>query len=261
MNVPVVKGYLICTAPRTGSTLLAEGLSRTGLAGAPDEFFKGHESLDRLWREAFGIRSDSEYLDKVLVARTGANGVFGMKLLWPQGPALMAKLRACSALRTARPDTSLPDLLTLRLGAAPSYIWLRRRNKLAQAISYLRAEQSGIWRSDQSGRGEGGPKRAFDFDLIVRYLRCVSGFDLEWSCFFLTHRVRVVTVTYEDLIASYEATVRRVLGFLEIPTEGLTMGPPRLQRQSDALSLEWEQRFLQLAAQRGLDLPELFAGG
>lgn len=261
MNVSVSKCYLICTSPRTGSTLLTEALHGTGRAGSPEEFFKGHDSLDRLWREAFGIRREAEYLDKVLAARTGANGVFGMKLLWPQGPALIAKLRACAALRDARPDASLPELLAQRLGTPPSYIWLRRKNKLAQAISYLRAESSGIWRSEQSQRraAAADPHPAFDFDLIVRYLRSVNGFDLEWACFFLTHRAHMLLVTYEELIASYEPTVARVLDFLEVPTDGMTMEPPRLQRQSDALSLEWEQRFLEQAAQRGLDLPELFA--
>jgi len=31
--------YLICATHRTGSTLLCEALTNTGLAGHPDEFF------------------------------------------------------------------------------------------------------------------------------------------------------------------------------------------------------------------------------
>lgn len=251
--------YLICTAPRTGSTLLAEALSRTGRAGSPDEFFKGYEPLDRLWREAFGIECDADYFDKVRAARTGANGVFGLKLLWPQGPALMAKLRASAALKHAPPNASVHELLTMKLGAPPRYLWLRRRNKLAQAISYLRAEKTRIWRSSDMPQrgGQTAPQLDFDFESIVRYLRAVNGFDMEWACFFLAHRVQMLPITYEELSATYEATVLRVLDFLEVPRDGLSVAPPALRRQSDARSAEWESRFRQLARARGLDMPEL----
>ncbi len=252
--------YLICTAPRTGSTLLAEALSSTGRAGSPEEFFKGHESLDRLWRDAFGIERDADYFDKVRSARTGSNGVFGLKLHWPQGPALMAKLRASASFRPAPPNASLHELLTLKLGAAPRYIWLRRRNKLAQAISYMRAERTQIWRSSdvpQGGR-RADTDLQFDFESIVRYLRSVNGFDMEWACFFLAQRVSMLPITYEELIASYEATVLRVLDFLEVPRDGVIVAPPALRRQGDARSGEWECRFLKIARARGLDMPELF---
>lgn len=258
--MPVAKSYLICAAPRTGSTLLAQALTHTGRAGSPEEFFKGHERLDQLWKETFGISSDAEYFDKVLAARTGANGVFGLKLLWPQGPALMAKLRACAPLRDAPRNASLHELLVRRLRAEPSYIWLRRKNKLAQAISYLRAEQTGIWRSNEPPQDGRQADPDFDFDLIVRYLRSVNGFDLEWACFFLAHRVRVLRLTYEDLLASYEATVLKVLDFLQLSGDGITVAPPQLQRQSDERSLEWERRFLQEVEARGLSLPEFFEG-
>lgn len=252
--------YLICTAPRTGSTLLAEALSSTGRAGSPDEFFKGYEPLDRLWREAFGIECDADYFDKVRAARTGANGVFGFKLLWPQGPALMAKLRASAALKYAPSSASVHELLTMKLGAAPRYVWLRRKNKLAQAISYLRADSTRIWRSNdipQGGR-QADANLQFDFESIVRYLRAVNGFDTEWACFFLAHRVQMLLITYEELTVSYEATVLRVLEFLEVPREGVSVAPPALRRQSDARSDDWERRFLELARARGLELPELF---
>lgn len=262
MSATCSVSYLICSAPRTGSTLLAEALSSTGRAGTPDEFFKGYEPLDRLWREAFGIESEADYFDKVRAARTGANGVFGLKLLWPQGPALMAKLRACATLKHAPPSASVHELLTMKLGAAPRYVWLRRKNKLAQAISYLRAEKTRIWRANDmpQGGGQADMELDFDFESIVRYLRSVNGFDMEWACFFLAHQVQMLLITYEDLIASYEATVLRVLDFLDVPRNGVTVAPPTLRRQGDARSEEWERRFLQIARARGLDMPGLFGG-
>jgi LPS sulfotransferase NodH len=258
MNGLPSMSYLICAVPRCGSTLLARALGGTGRAGGPDEFFPGYEEPERIWRDAFGIRSDAEYFDKLLAARTGPNGVFGLKLLWPQGPAMLAKLRASPSLRNAPPDASPHDLLTLKLGAAPRYIWLRRRNRLAQAISYLRAEGTGTWRSDMPRGGRAAnPGVDFDVNLITRYLRLVNGYDLEWGCFFLANRVRMLSITYEDFISSYDETVFKILDFLEVPTDGLRVPPPALRRQGDSRSLEWERQFIEIAKRRGLDLPEL----
>jgi hypothetical protein len=36
----------------------------------------------------------------------------------------------------------------------------------------------------------------------------------------------MLLITYEDLIASYEATVLRVLDLLDVPRDGVTVAPP-----------------------------------
>src|SRR5580700_12229942 len=41
--------YIICTAPRTGSTLLAEALKATGCAGRPAEYFDIHAHNEQYW--------------------------------------------------------------------------------------------------------------------------------------------------------------------------------------------------------------------
>jgi LPS sulfotransferase NodH len=94
---------MICAAPRTGSTLLAQALRDTGRAGRPSEFFDIHEHNERFWINSLGITSDAQYFDKVLAAASTENGIFGQKLHWHQAPALLAKLRAPPALADA-PD-------------------------------------------------------------------------------------------------------------------------------------------------------------
>jgi len=181
--------YLICTAPRTGSTLLAQALSSTNVAGRPNEYFDIYPHNDKFWVERLGVASDADYLEKVLRAGKTANGVFGLKLLWHQSPALLAKLKAARPQEVGGAEGLSHPLLEKTLGAPVRYIWLRRRDKLAQAISYYRARHTGLWRSTDAaarrGAGLAESEPPFDFSEINRYLTIVNAFDQQWQFFAL----------------------------------------------------------------------------
>lgn len=246
--------YMICAAPRTGSTLLAQALGHTGRAGRPNEFFDIYEQNDQFWRQSLSIGSDAEYFDKVVGSTTTPNGVFGLKLLWHQWPALLAKLRAAPDLASLVATASPHDLLQAKLGTVPRYLWIRREDKLAQAISYYRASRSGLWRSTDKQRPGMKADSAidFDFDLVIQYLRTVNDFDLRWEEYFRKNKLKVLMITYENFITAYEATVMSAMEFLGLPRDGVTLPPPRLQRQADARSLDWRRRFLEIGRQRGV---------
>src|SRR6185437_14862628 len=75
-------GYVVCCSPRSGSTLLCEGLAATGRAGMPDELFDLRSDITAYWSERCGATTRPEYFDKVVVATRTRNGVFGTKLHW-----------------------------------------------------------------------------------------------------------------------------------------------------------------------------------
>src|SRR5579862_3634810 len=136
--------YVICTAPRTGSSLLAEALASTGRAGRPKEYFDIYKQNERNWMKRFGIQREKDYLEKVIAAGTTPNGVFGMKLHWHQIPALASKFAAAAESKAAPAgEIALDELLQDRFPAV-HYLWLLRRNKLAQGISYYRATLSDV---------------------------------------------------------------------------------------------------------------------
>jgi len=122
------KTYFICTAPRSGSFLLADGLTATGIAGRPQEYFD--KSFEGYWRERLRIRSNDEYLPKLLDDATTGNGVCGAKVLWYQLQNLVALLGST--------DLSIAGMQATVAEAFPNlqYIWLVRRDKVAQAVSY-----------------------------------------------------------------------------------------------------------------------------
>jgi LPS sulfotransferase NodH len=241
--------YIICTAPRTGSTMLAEALASTTVAGRPKEYFDIHDYNEKFWIRKLGIGSDAEYFQKVIEAATTPNGVFGIKVLCHQAPVVLAKLLASRAGATASSDNpSLHNLLDQRLGGV-HYIWLRRQNKLAQAISYYRASRTGLWRSIDTRneiREVADHNLPFEYAVIDQYLSAVNQFDLQWQAYFRQNRLKILMIYYESFVGAYESTVHAVLDFLGIKSDRIQISQPRLTQQADERSLEWEQRYLEI---------------
>ncbi len=235
--------YFISTTPRTGGFLLAEALQSTGIAGKPREYFD--PISEKQWVESQAIASDSAYLETVMAAGTTPNGVFGAKVLWHQFVHLMASPRLIQA--SGAPGVELlrrtfPDL---------RYVFLTRRDKLRQAISYQRAIRTGVWWSiETTANGdEHTPKPTavrpqFEFDQIDEWVARLSQFESSWRRYFRRIGAEPFEVAYEDFVESYEATVLAILRFLDLPIpENLKVAPPRLARQADELTEEWVNRY------------------
>jgi LPS sulfotransferase NodH len=241
----VDRSYVIATAPRTGSSLLAEALAATQRAGNPDEFFDPSPANEAHWQWQFGAPDGPGYVDRLVEATRTPNGVFGFKLHWHQIPALRRRLIQAMPAAEAPDDRPVADLLRRRFDSI-RFIRLSRRNKLAQAISYYRAVDTQVWRVWTDGRAAGaGPNKnvAYDRAAIQHYLRIVTRMDAEWRQFLAQHRITPLVVVYEDFIRSYGKTIASVLEFLDLPSDGLVLPPPRLQRLADPESAEWERRF------------------
>ncbi len=131
--------YVICCTPRSGSNFQCEALTSTAVAGRPDEYFWNRP----YWQQRWGVSEASEFTQRMLREGTSTNGVFGLKVTWEE-------LKDAEAL--------LKQLPNLR------YVWLRRLDRVPQAISFYRALQTRRWRStDASGDL---PEPAFDCEAI-----------------------------------------------------------------------------------------------
>jgi trehalose 2-sulfotransferase len=235
------RSYLVCCCERTGSTLLEEALIDTGVAGRPRSYFNPIASYTARMRRLLKDASDDEnYLDRVVVAATTENGVFGAKVHWAHFLNLVSKLDGLSEPAMERLRRHFPDL---------RYIHLIRKNAVARAISHYRAKKTGLWHPDSTpddSGGEGEP--AFDFDQIENFVRIGETEDATWRQFFAEHRIRPLQLVYEEMVADLAGTVGSVLTFLDIPAKGIRIKPPRLRRQADHRSREWEERYRRIAA-------------
>jgi trehalose 2-sulfotransferase len=223
----------------------------TGLAGRPHGYFSRvaphNPRTRRILRE---IKDDNHYLDKILVAATTPNGVFGAKVHWEHFQTLIARAERLARVQYGAVPARVPELLQSPLPNL-HYIWLFRRNEVARAISHYRAKKTDRWHVDSRWvtddiGGEGEPE--FDFDQIDAFVQSARSDELRWRQFFQEHDIVPLDLAYEDLVQDLAGAVRRVLGFIGIPVDEVKLPPPTLRKLADDRSQEWEARYRQICA-------------
>lgn len=242
-----VDAYFICGTPRTGSSLLLGLLDSTGVAGRPQAYFRAPD--EALWADRWQISRTSErafaYADYVRAARaagTTGNGVFGAKLMWGTLDELVGKLG------TVHPDLAGEDLALLnRAFGRTRFVHLRRDDVVAQAVSWLRAEQTNAWyvggAGEISGARRDGRAPSFDLHRISGLTRTIGEHNAAWERWFASAGVRPHLVRYEELAADMAGTTRGILDFLGLDLLRGHAIVPRHQRQADELNDQWIERY------------------
>jgi len=154
--------YCILSSPRAGGTLLGRMLYETGQAGDPLEYF--NLQLLQLARKQSGNPSLSifDFLRSMETRRTSPNGVFGIKVQFEQ------MLRAF--------DSEIPNETMIEfLRTHQCLFWIRRRNRLRQAISHAIAVHTNAWSSEEIQLVEPGRVSVLD---CIRSLQVVALQDL-----------------------------------------------------------------------------------
>lgn len=237
--------YFVCATPRTGSSLLLGLLESTGVAGHPEAYFRQPD--EQLWADRWGLaltvdgRVDyAEFVPAAVAAGRTENGVFGAKLMWGTLDEVVDKLA------TVYPDDAGPgadlSLLTRAFGGV-RFVYLRRDDVVAQAVSWLRAEQTGTWYIGDSTPGAGAVEPSFDAVGIRKYAGCIAHHNGSWEQWFSSFAIEPHVVCYEDLCTDMVGVTRGVLGFLQLDLPAGRDIVARHQRQSDELSAEWIERY------------------
>jgi LPS sulfotransferase NodH len=238
--------YIICTNPRSGSWLLTDGLASTGLAGNPREWFNTLQEQQHGARWRMEHAADLSYAAYLRLARTESvtrNGVAGVKLHYYQFAQLPKKTEVIEGLR----GLSSADLLS-RLFPGAKYIWLTRRDKARQAISFVLASRTDEWWAYDGAtpeKREGSTENPeFDPHAIARMERYLVQADARWQAFFHENRIEPLVIYYEDLASDYAGTILSILKWLGTPdVEAVQIRPARLKRQSNERSEEWLARY------------------
>lgn len=220
--VPVSRRYCILSSPRSGSTLLGRMLSTTRLAGDPQEFF--NPPLLACERESTGNEKLgwNEFLRRMESRRTSPNGVFGMKMHYSQ---------MLGAFGAKTPNQRMVAFLK----RFDHLVWIRRRDKLGQAISQAIAQHTQVWSSEDANFGKHLKANVHPFQC-VRALNMVGGDDFGWERLLPAAGLTVHQVWYEDLVADYEEQSRAVLKYLGLDDQVGEVPPPPIERQTTELN-------------------------
>jgi LPS sulfotransferase NodH len=238
--------YIICTNPRSGSWLLSEGLASTSLAGNPREWFNiGEEQRHRAqWRiDNAADLSYPMYLRLARAESTTSNGISGIKLHYYQFADLLKRMEAVANFR----ELTAAQLMAWLFPQA-RYIWLTRRDKARQAVSFFLASSTDEWwriegaTSDQGKSGITAPE--FDPHAIAQLEQTLIQNDSKWRAYFEDNQITPLVINYDDLVSDYATTIASVLKWLGLPNADTIQIPPaRLQRQSNAQNEDWLTRY------------------
>lgn len=248
------RSYVIACTPRVGSHLLADALTSTRMAGHPREWLPRFAAdavpstpRDRLRlvtqppssQETYDPAIDGAYIEQVLASGTSENGVFGIVIHWFVLQDAVRRLRAFVGTSESAPHRVLAS-------AFPnvSYVWLERRDKIAQAVSWYTAIQTGTYvgRHVRTDPHEDARLR-FDYAQIRYLLTAITAFENGWRSFFAASGVTPLVLHYEDLSAQYVAAIRSVLELLQLDAAAADIALPKREKYADARSREWIERF------------------
>jgi len=230
--VPLRKSYIVASTDRCGSTFLCSMLWQTGVLGAPTEYWNlkrrsgpsQKKSVGLQMMERLDVSSPADYLKKLLACRTSKNGVFG------------AKAHFFDFEQAFRQFPEMLDTLS-----PITYIHIQRQDKVAQAVSMVKALQTGAWVSLAKPQTE---NLHYDKDLISKCLGFVERQNRDWARWFETHQIDPFVVTYENLIADTTGVVRSVVEFMGVRNDERREVPlPDFEKQGDETNEEWVARF------------------
>ena len=247
MNQPE-KAYIVCATPRSGTTLLCDLLTETTIAGQPDSFFR-RQSL-RWWADYLGVSCekwsgedgfDLEYLAAVRREGAQGTGVFGMRLMWESVDLLSKRLAVYY------PDHASEGARFSAAFGPLHYIHLSREDKVAQGISRLKAEQTGLWHVDMAGAERERLKPAmpavYDAQALHHHVEQYRKQDAAWVSWFDEQGIHPLHITYETLADQPQATTDCVLRAIGLNPRAAKTVTPRTRPLADDQSREWAMRF------------------
>jgi len=171
----------------------------------------------------------------------GGTEVFGLRLMWESLDDLSRRL-----------DAFFPGLPTdsARFEAAFGpcrYIHLSREDKVAQAVSLWKADQTGLWHVDADGTERERTKAAqtpiYDSEALSGLVAELEDHDAAWARWFRQQRIVPLSITYEMLSSEPQGTLALVLAALGLDESIANAVQPKTAILADSESREWVERF------------------
>lgn len=228
--------------------MLCKLLAATKIAGNPGSLF--HKPSLEAWLDYYGLKganyaSRQDALDtifKAAIARgKGDTGVFGLRMQRGSFDFFMEQLEVLHPGKTT-------DVKRIEAAFGPTFfIHLSRDDRLDQAISRLRAEQTGLWHLKADGteleRQAPGRDEGYDREAIVTYMNELFELDHAWQQWFEQQSIVPLKVTYEPLSREPQAVLAEILAALGLDASLAKTVPPQTTKLADETNREWRTRF------------------
>ncbi len=184
INTSAIKRVALISTPRSGSKLLCELLMQRGL-GIIREFF--HDQYEKSYREIAKKESCSlhAYYEQIVL------GAFGRQL-----NTVVINFHGCQIFERIRRGLAIDDL------AIDYFIYIERKDVLAQAYSLVKARKSDVW-SDRTRKrarlDDNDIDVAIDRSMVERAMKEISVEKRRIKEYFSNRICK--TVYYEELVS------------------------------------------------------------
>jgi len=230
-----VDAVFICSSPRTGSGVLCSDLWSTGVGGRPDEYLS--PGTRREYETAWECAGDDAYAEHVVAYATTSNGVFSMKVhAQDLGWSRRRPWTRRAAVAKLRPYVTA--------ASRAHFFWLRRRDRVRQAVSIYLARETGRYRHLRDQPTLPIPSVPFSASKIRDSLELIDRWDATWDRYFATVGVAPTRLWYEDDIERNHAeTATAVLEAIGVDPPSGALAVSDYQKQGDDVSEAFVQRF------------------
>lgn len=233
---------IIAATPRSGSYLLCDLLQATGYLPLADEWLTDVAMEAR--RMAYGMAADTPWealLPELLRREQNEAGVFAVKTVWEHFESCVG---TAASTAPSTPGEGRNKTLARHVPSVfphPKFLWIKRRDGLAQAVSRVKAKQTGQWRSGQTGTESRTPKLVFSPHEIYCSIVFANLDNRCWEAFFRESETPVLSVDFEDLIKDPHRSLSEVCAYLSLPAPEALELPGKPQR--DHVNDTWIERY------------------
>lgn len=207
--------YVVASIPRTGSHFLCDLLRQCCDLGSPFEYL--NKGRRQQWLDSASAENPGQMLNLLAQRRTSPSGWFGCKTHWRDF------------------EDGLTDPGVAAFLANPHYIHIRRRDRLAQAISYVIAGQTKSWRSFQPPMREA----VYDRTAIDGALAEIAWQENCWREFFTAQKIEPLTIDYEALDVCPRQCIDAIRHYLDMPRRDIGPSSTVVKRQAIKRNDEW----------------------
>ncbi len=224
------KTYVICTTARSGSNLLCDLLTSSKMMGNPKEILNLDSMLRPFCERHNLFENDAQismnhYLNYAIDKLSSKNNIFGMKVLFDQLEPFLKSEAVKQFLQTSQ------------------FIWLVRRDVVAQAVSMYIARVTDEWTSmnEQKNLEQENKNRReevqYDGKKIGDFVKYLTQKNLKWLEFFAINQVNYMQVYYEDILINPNRVCQNICQFCEVePEYKFSLSNARFKKQGNELN-------------------------
>lgn len=226
--------------------MLCDLMASSGALGKPQSFYRPESIADWATRLDVNHEPGSDTFERAYLAAirkegADATGTFGLRLMWDIVESLVERL---SPLFPDKQNHA--DLIESAFGH-PLYIHLVREDKVAQAVSLVRAKQSGQWHLASDGSVRQGSKdpspSTYDARAIEKEINSLTQDDTAWEKWFAAQRLLSLQITYEGLASDPQSVLQSLLAAMDHDPSLARDVEPATSKMADDESRQWIERY------------------